>query len=440
MERYRFAFATVAVWLALIASRVAAPAATHPAAAMFRADAAHRGVYESAAPTLRAVRWTFRTGGRVIASPTVSGGIVYAGSADRRLYALRASSGALLWSFATGGAINSTAAVADGRVVFAGTDGYVYALDARRGKLLWRFATGGERRYTAAGLAAPASAVVADAFDVFSSSPAVAGGTLYVGSGDRSVYALDAATGKARWRYRTGDVVHASPAVADGAVYAGSWDGFLYKLDAASGKLLWKFGTIRRKGAPSMIGIPSSPAVAGGAVYFGSRDGNCYAVDAATGKLRWRHDDKGSWVVGSPAVRGGVVYVTTSDELKFFALEAATGARLFAVPYATYAFSSPSYAAGFVYYGTFDGVVHAVDTHLGREVATFATAASKRNAARVLDSRGHIRDDTYGNGSASATTLGISRLFSLGSILSSPVISNGTLYVGSTDGNVYALE
>jgi len=107
---------------------------------------------------------------------------------------------------------------------------------------------------------------------VFLSSPAVVGRTLYVGSGDHNVYALDAATGTKKWQFATGDVAHASPAVADGAVYIGSWDRFMYKLDARSGALRWKFATDDRKG-PGLIGIPSSAAVADGTVYFGSRDG-----------------------------------------------------------------------------------------------------------------------------------------------------------------------
>jgi len=436
---------TKRLWAAILgvasAANASAAAGADTPATMFRGDAAHRGVYASAvAPSLRAVRWTFRTRGRVLASPAVAGGIVYVGSEDGTLYALRAADGRPAWTFPTGGAVDSSAAVADGRVVFASRDGNVYALGARDGKVRWRFATGGERRYTAAGLANPPTQVVSDAFDVFTSSPAIVKQTVYVGSGDRSIYALDAATGKMKWRFRTGDGVHTSPAVWNGTVYAGSWDGKLYALDAASGKLRWTFATHRDPKMPGMIGIPSSPAIAGGIAYFGSRDAHTYAVDATTGRLRWKHDEGGSWVVGSPAVANGVVYVTTSDELKLFALDAATGARRFAVPYRTYAFGSPSFAAGSIYFGTFDGILHAVDTRLGREVASFRTAASRTNASKALGSDGKMRPDTYGDGSAAATVRGIDRLFSLGSFLSSPAIADKTLYVGSTDGNVYALE
>ena len=65
-----------------------------------------------------------------------------------------------------------------------------------------------------------------DPYDVFLSSPAVWNGTVYVGSGDHNVYAIDAQSGALRWKFVTGNIVHASPAVADGIVYIGSWDRY----------------------------------------------------------------------------------------------------------------------------------------------------------------------------------------------------------------------
>ena len=77
----------------------------------------------------------------------------------------------------------------------------------------------------------------------FLSSPVSGGNTVYFGSGDGNVYALDAATGVLRWKFHTGNVVHASPALAAGTLYVGSWDSYFYALDAASGKERWRFKT-----------------------------------------------------------------------------------------------------------------------------------------------------------------------------------------------------
>lgn len=67
------------------------------------------------------------------------------------------------------------------------------------------------------------------------SSPAVAGGVVYVGSLGGKVYALNAATGARLWTYTTGDEVISSPAVANGTVYIGSEDRNLYAFGLAGG-------------------------------------------------------------------------------------------------------------------------------------------------------------------------------------------------------------
>ena len=59
------------------------------------------------------------------------------------------------------------------------------------------------------------------------SSPAVSGDTVYLGSDDSYLYALNALTGELKWKLKTGDVVYSSPAIADGAVYVGSHDSYL---------------------------------------------------------------------------------------------------------------------------------------------------------------------------------------------------------------------
>ncbi|HKV76696.1 MAG TPA: PQQ-binding-like beta-propeller repeat protein [Candidatus Sulfotelmatobacter sp.] len=57
--------------------------------AMFRGSLVHSGVYEAAGvPRFNKVKWSFHTGGMVIGSPTVTGGVVYVGSDDGNFYAI----------------------------------------------------------------------------------------------------------------------------------------------------------------------------------------------------------------------------------------------------------------------------------------------------------------------------------------------------------------
>jgi len=411
-------------------------------ASMFRGGPAHPGVYGSSAPMLRSVKWRFTTHAKFFSSPTVSGNAVYIGASNGHLYAVRLDDGAPIWDFATKGAINSTPAIAGGSVFFASRDGNIYALDARTGAKPWSFATGGERRFTAPGIhgITPKHELMPDPFDVFLSSPAVAGGIVYAGSGDHNVYALDAATGELRWKFATGNVVHASPAVADGTVFIGSWDRYLYALDARSGALKWKFETGDDREIYNQVGIAGSAAIGGGMVYFGCRDSKFYALDERSGRLVWKHDEHGSWVVSTPALDGNSVYYTTSDERRFWALDARTGAERFSVAYGAYAFSSPAIAGHTAYYGTFDGRLYGVDTKTGQIAARFLTDPAARDLPSHLDRNGDLDlSQFYGDPTLDGVIISLERIYALGSIAGSPVLANGVLYVGSTDGTLYAI-
>src|SRR5258708_813245 len=90
---------------------------------------------------------------------------------------------------------------------------------------------------------------------------------------------------KVKWKFHTAGQVIASPAVAGGTIYVGSTDGNLYAVDREAGALKWKFEAKSR--------IASSAAVSDGLVYFGAYDGNFYAVDGATGQLKWKFSTAG---------------------------------------------------------------------------------------------------------------------------------------------------
>ena len=409
---------------------------------MFRGDPAHSGVYQSDAPSLSAAKWTFKTRGKVVSSPVVADGIVYVGSNDRFLYAIDAETGAQKWRFAAGGGVSSSPAVADGVAYFASIDGFFYAVDTASGKLKWKFKTAGEQRFTAPGIHGllPRTERMPDPYDVFLSSPAIVNGVVYFGSGDHHVYALNSETGDVKWKFVTGDTVHASPAVADGVVYVGSWDRYMYALAADSGSVIWKFQTGGDNDIYNQIGIASSASIANETIYFGCRDGHAYAVDAKTGTQKWSVDNNKGWTIASPAIHKGVVYFPTSDGTRFKAVEAATGKIVFNLENKAVSFSSAAIAGETAYYGTSDGWLHAVDLKTGKIVAEFQTEGNKQNASKYIDKEGHVSNAIYTEMTLDGAVVGLDKMYSLGSIMSSPAIVNGILYVGSTDGYVYAVK
>ena len=70
--------------------------------------------------------------------------------------------------------------------------------------------------------------------------------------------------GTVLWEFRTGGSVSSSPAIdSDGTVYVGSWDDKLYAINGKTGDKLWEFETRYR--------VRSSPAIGSdGTVYVGS--------------------------------------------------------------------------------------------------------------------------------------------------------------------------
>jgi eukaryotic-like serine/threonine-protein kinase len=410
----------------------------------FRGDAAHAGEYASEAPRqFHRVKWSFPTGDRVVSSAVWNDNTLYFGSDDGNVYAVDAQTGRQVWKRSTGGPVPATPAVANGRVYVGSYDGKFYALDARTGETAWKFVTAGERRFEAKGLHGmqPRNQTFADAFDVFLSSPVVAQSTVYFGSGDGHVYAVDAASGDLRWKFQTGDVVHASPAYAQGVLYFGSWDSYLYAVDATTGQEKWRFKSGEDPMIHNQVGFQSSPAVVGGVVYVGCRDANLYAIDAASGKEKWRYPTSGSWVVSSPAVSGGRVYFGTSDSSLYLVLDADTGKPVLQQQGKAYVFSSPTVAGDVVLVGVLNGTLQARDRTSGALLWEYQTDAARRNTGWVLTSEGKFNAPLlFHSGWREAPLVGTDRQFSVGSIFSSPLVVGGVIYVGSADGNLYAIE
>ncbi|MEM3845796.1 MAG: PQQ-binding-like beta-propeller repeat protein [Candidatus Parvarchaeota archaeon] len=202
------------------------------------------------------LNWKFQSGGEIGSSPVLSddGSTIYFGSANGYFYALNASNGSEKWSYQTGaGIVSSPALDSNGNVYFGSTDDYVYALNSN-GQLIWKYDTGSR----------------------IGSSPAISNGVLYIGNEAGYLDAINITNGQLNWSYKTGGYILSSPAVdADGTIYVGSEDGNLYALNS-NGSLYWKYPT------GNVVG--TSPVIApGGYVYFGSNSDSVYCLSTGNG-------------------------------------------------------------------------------------------------------------------------------------------------------------
>ncbi len=430
----------VSIVLSILA---AAPAM---AQSTFHGNNARTGVYETSGPTrLGGVKWAFKTGGPIVTSPAIADGIVYIASMDGHLHAIDQETGTEKWKFKSRMPIASSPAVAGGLVYFVSSSGALAAIDVATGQPKWVFPTEYERKFEAKNLHGypPAAQTIPDAWDIFTSSPAVANGKVHFGSGDGNVYAVDAVTGVLQWKFPTQDVVHSSPAVVGNVVYIGSWDSRLYAIDADTGQQKWSFQAGVDPVMHNQVGFQSSPAVVDGTVYVGCRDAHVYALDAATGRKKWDYPTSKSWVIGTPAVRDGTVYVGTSDSARFMAIDAKTGRLRFNFDAKAYMFSSAALAGGLAYVGDHNGRLYAIDTKHGKLVWEFQTEASKQDPLKVLNPDGSLNQEQLFApvfGDFEDMYIAFYRFVTIGAIMSSPVVDRGMVYFGSMDGNLYALQ
>lgn len=278
-------------------------------------------------------------------------------------------------------------------------------------------------------------------------SPTVVGGSVYVVSDERYLYAVDAETGELEWEYEAGEYEFRPelrvriPTVVDGTVYVtsgGYANGTLHAVDVESRESRWTV---------TIDGEATVPTVTEDAVYLPNA-GDVTAFDSQDGDRLWTHPlEQGGGLFGpAPAVVDGTVYVggrpqgvetappefhaigaddgetswisqarasfsapTMVDDLVFFggspttAFDADTGEVEWTVDISgSYGLvSSPTVAGGTVFVGDTDGVVYALAADSGDEHWTFETNDS---------------------------------------VTSSPTVADGTVFVGSHDGRVYGLD
>jgi outer membrane protein assembly factor BamB len=353
--------------------------------------------------------WKFQTGGQIWSTPVVNDGTVFFGSDDGNFYALDLATRDPIWKFSTGGIVRSRGAICDGKVIFVGDDGHLYALDTASGSVTWKLDTGGgdvSRRL-------PATDPPYD-YDYMASSPVCSENSVYVGTADGHLLAVDLASGAERWRFETNGKIRSSPLLHADEIYFGSWDQHVYALNAATGEEVWKFDT----GGV----VQASPAYGEGKIFIGSRNPKIFALDAETGLPAWEyvHED-GSWVESSAVFADGVLYIGSSDALALQALDATDGSELWRYTTGGWSWGTPVVSGDTVYIGSisaypyyFDGVdlergFHAVDRATG-------TMRWRLETGELIG--GYLT----------------------GGVFSSPVVADGAIYVTALDGSLYALK
>lgn len=148
-------------------------------------------------------------------------------------------------------------------------------------------------------------------------SPVVSDKTLYTGSSDGKLYAIDAAYGESKWKnpVDTGGKIWTSPVVDGDVVYISNYGRKVLAVSTVDGSQIWQIQL--------PASLASSPVISGDSIFIGTFDNHLYCIDKATGKERWNIKG-GNWFWSTPIVKDGVVYAGCLDH-KVYALKASTG-------------------------------------------------------------------------------------------------------------------
>jgi outer membrane protein assembly factor BamB len=386
--------------------------ATAPGGSTWRASFGRAGTTVASAIGRRRV--LSGLGGLVVAGGLAVAGWELAGPGASGAAAGSTTDQRVAWTYPTGGPVRSGAAISgDGTTLYIGSDdGTVYALDAATGRPTQTYPVGG--------------AV---------SGVAVAGTTLLAGSADRSVHAFIIGSLGVSWTsVAAGAKIAGAPTAGGEVVYAGSEDHYLYALDFNTGLRKWR----RQTGGTVVAGPPQNTGV----VWAGSLDGHMYAINTSTGAVDWRF--AAGAVSSAPLAADSSVYFGAGNgELygaSFSPFDSASDVYWhFAADGAIQ--GTPVYSGETIYTATASGYVYALDMGSGTQSWSLPVGGPVRGGAALRDGVLYVGcDDGYLY--AIDTSTGTVRWrHPTGGAIQSPILVAGDLvYFGSLDHRVYALR
>lgn len=315
-------------------------------------------------------------------SPTVNENTIYTASADGKVTAVDRKSGTIRWQVNTNTALTTGPGVGNGIVIVGGDHGEIIARNSLDGSKAW------ERKVLGAVM----------------TNPVVVGNRVIIKSLDGHLYALSAKNGRRLWSTQQAEpnlILRGAsrPVVTNGKIIAGFANGHLNQYKLSNGSIGWNKALATPEGAfaiERMIDIDADPKLFQGQLFAATYQGRVAKLSPSSGRTSWSHklssytgmDTDGSNLYISDAQ--GNVWSFSNDKGKVNWRQNVLKAR---------GVSGPAVLGKYIVVGDAQGYLHWLDNRDGRIVA---------------------RESLSGGVSAS------------------PVVKDGTLYVQTNSGNLYA--
>ena len=274
-------------------------------------------------------------------------------------------------------------------------------------------------------------------------APLISGDTLFVGTRDGKILALDKRNGTTKWMFPIEDSiepVYATPALSkDGILYIGGYDGDLYAINTANINTIANVPTLDEARVFSSGGsIIASPVISGDTIVVASSNGSIYSLNRTTGALNWKFET-GNKIWSTPVIDGSNIYFGSLDH-NFYALNLENGKELWNFPTGAAIAAQPLVIDGNIYIGSFDGIFYSIKKNTGQEIERFeadnwfwATPLYNKSIIYI----GSFDHNLYALNQKTLTSVWPSPLETDGQIIGGPVIVDDWIAVPSDDENIY---
>jgi outer membrane protein assembly factor BamB len=333
----------------------------------------------------------------------------------------------------------ATPVIANGRIYVMDVESRISAVNAANGEIIWEFD----------------SKVPDDDDEAFGGGIAYEKGALYISTGFADVIAVDADTGKERWRKRLSGPMRAAPAVLDGRVFLVTIDNQLFVLNAKTGDRLWSHA-----GFSEIAGLlgAASPAVGTGTVIVPYSSGEVFALRVENGRPLWSDNLSSSQrldalstladIRGMPVVDRGIVYAI-SHSGRMAAIDLRTGTRAWEKSIG--GVEMPWVAGEFIYLLTNENQLVCLTRRGGRvrwvrDLPQFEEPDDKDDPIKwsgpVLAGDRLVITGSHGEAWSISPYTGkvLGRLDLSGEVFLPPVVADGTIYFLTEDGDLIAMR